>query len=197
MSKFDTIRNFLEEVADPETNEQTLRALNLVYQNAQEIISCYPDIATFLINVTNAIETFPMRRVLEAKEAIKRNKARFFEELDDDKDNDEDLAPVYKQEIWYNFVNSHLRSALRDKLKMSLTELGEMMRKIDAHQGVDYTASEAKTFLACHRSGDTIFLKATVDCNGDTYYLIRSCTNYIVFIQNEDATGILYKINRK
>ena len=196
MSKFDTIRNFLEEVADPKTNEETLRALNLVYQNAQEIISCYPDIATFLINVTNAVETFPMKRVLQAKKAIKENKARFFE-LDDD---DEELAPVYEQEVWcpnYKSLSSHLRSALRNKLGMDLAEVTEVMLKINAAQGKDYTAQEAKTFLACQRAADQIFLKATVDCNDDTYYLIKAYSKYAVFIQNKDNTGILYEIKQK
>jgi hypothetical protein len=200
MSKFDTIRNFLEEVADPKTNEETLRALNLVYQNAQEIISCYPDIATFLINVTNAVETFPMKRVLQAKKTIRENIANFIDTVDDDNDGEEELAPVYEQEVWcpnYKSLSSHLRSALRNKLGMDLAEVTEVMLKINAAQGKDYTAQEAKTFLACQRAADQIFLKATVDCNDDTYYLIKAYSKYAVFIQNKDNTGILYEIKQK
>jgi len=198
MSKFDTIRNVLEEIADRKNNEEALRGLNLVYRTAQEIISCYPDIATFLINVTNAIETFPMKKVLEAREAIKKNNANFFQDINVDREDDEEeLAPVYKQEIWYNFVNSHLRSALRNKLGMDLAEVTEVMLKINAAQGKDYTKEEAKTFLACQRAADQIFLKATVDCNDDTYYLIKTYSKYAVFIQNKDNTGILYEIKQK
>jgi len=198
MSKFNTIRNFLEEVADPENNEEALRALNLVYRNAQEIISCYPDIAKFLINVTNAVETFPMKRVLQARTAIRENIANFIDDEDDDEDDDE-LVPVYREEIWYHYqsISSHLRCALKDKLKMSLAEIAEIMLKINAAQGKDYNAEEAKTFLACQRAADHIFVKATVDSNGDTYYLIKTYSKYAVFIQNKDNTGILYEIKQK
>ena len=196
MSKFDTIRNFLEEVADPENNEQGLRALNLVYQNAEEIISCYPDIARFLINVVNAVETFPMKRVLEAKKVIRENNAMFLRSIDDD----EELAPVYRQEIWAvgcKSISSHLRSALRNKLGMDSTKITEMILKIDAAYGRDYNAEEAQNFLACQRAADHIFLKATIDANDDTYYLIKTYSKYAVFIQNKDHTGILYEIKQK
>lgn len=198
--KFDTIRNLLKEVADPKNNEEALHALNLLYRNAQEIILCYPSVATFLINVTNAIETFPMKKVLEAREAIKKNNANFFQDIGVDReDDDEELAPVYKEEIWYRYqsISSHLRSALWHKLKMPLDEIRELMTKINGAQGKDYNAEEAKTFLACQRAADQIFVKATVDHNDDTYYLIKTYSKYAVFIQNQDNTGILYEIKHK
>jgi hypothetical protein len=187
MSKFDTIRSVLEEIADPQTNEETLRVLNLAYRNAQEIISCYPDVATFLINVVNAVETFPMRRVNQAKTKIKENILAFKRECED-----EELVANWEQR-----VNHRLRSALREQLKMPPTPLNEMIKKIDCAQGRDYSAIEAKSFLACQRAADQIFLKATVSSNGDTYYLIKTYSKYAVFIQNEDHTGTLYEVKHK
>jgi hypothetical protein len=191
MSKFDTIRSVLEEIADPQTNEETLRVLNLAYRNAQEIISCYPDVATFLINVVNAVETFPMRRVNQAKKNIKENILAFKRECEDEDD------AVYEEENWEQRVNHRLRTALREQLKMPPTPLNEMIKKIDCAQGRDYSAIEAKSFLACQRAADQIFLKATVSSNGDTYYLIKTYSKYAVFIQNEDHTGTLYEVKHK
>ena len=192
MSKFDTIRSFLEEVADLETNEETLRALNLVYRNAQEIISCYPDVATFLINVVNAVETFPMRRVNEAKAAIREN-IRAYQRDEELSSSFADL--VYKEEDWERNIKSRLRTALREQLGMSLTALGEIMKKIDCAQGMDYTKGEVFSFIQSRKTVGDLYLKATA-CNGDTYYLVRTSLRYVVLIQDPDLSGTLYEVNR-
>ena len=193
MSKFDTIRDFLEEVADPETNEEMLRALNLVYQNAQEIISCYPDVATFLINVVNAIETFPIKRVNEAKVAIRKN-IRIYRRCD------EELNPsfsnlTYREENWEKNIKQRLRTALREHLGTSLTALGAIMNKIECAQGIDYTKGEVFAFVQSRKSAGDLYLKASA-CSGDTYYLVRTSLRYVVLIQDPDLSGTLYEVDR-
>ena len=191
MSKFDTIRSFLEEVADPENNEEGLRFLNLVYQNAQEIISCYPDVATFLINVVNAIETFPMKRVNEAKAAIRENIRNYNRgELSSSFSN-----LVYREENWEKNIKQRLRTALNESLKMPLTTITTIMNKIDCAQGIDYTKGEVFAFVQSRKSVGDLYLKATA-CSGDTYYLVRTSLRYVILIQDPDLSGTLYEINR-
>lgn len=191
MSKFDTIRSFLEEVADPENNEEGLRFLTLVYQNAQEIISCYPDVATFLINVVNAIETFPMKRVNEAKAAIRENIRNYNRgELSSSFSN-----LVYREENWEKNIKQRLRTALNESLRMPLTTIGTIMNKIDCAQGIDYTKGEVFAFVQSRKSVGDLYLKATA-CSGDTYYLVRTSLRYVILIQDPDLSGTLYEINR-
>lgn len=191
MSKFDTIRSFLEEVADPENNEEGLRFLTLVYQNAQEIISCYPDVATFLINVVNAIETFPMKRVNEAKAAIRENIRNYNRgELSSSFSN-----LVYREENWEKNIKQRLRTALNERLRMPLTTIAAIMNKIDCAQGIDYTKGEVFAFVQSRKSVGDLYLKATA-CSGDTYYLVRTSLRYVILIQDPDLSGTLYEINR-
>ena len=191
MSKFDTIRSFLEEVADPENNEEGLRFLTLVYQNAQEIISCYPDVATFLINVVNAIETFPMKRVNEAKAAIRENIRNYNRgELSSSFSN-----LVYREENWEKNIKQRLRTALNESLRMPLTTIATIMNKIDCAQGIDYTKGEVFAFVQSRKSVGDLYLKATA-CSGDTYYLVRTSLRYVILIQDPDLSGTLYEINR-
>lgn len=196
MSKFDKIRSFLEELADPKTNEEINKSLYIIYRNAQEIIACYPDVATFLINLTNVVETFPMKRVLQAKAAIRKNNAAIFED-DSDFDSDDHSTSI-KPVSWYHHnINSLLRFSLRDELKMSLGEIDEMMKKINSVQGKEFDSEEAERLLAGFSKTNRIVFKGVANDLGDTYYLIKSYFKYVVFIQGEDGAGILYEVKYK
>lgn len=185
MSKFDTTRNFLEQVASPEGQKETLQALDLTYRNAREIISCYPEVATFLINVVNCVESFPLERLREARANMKKNNRIFC--------HDEDL--IYREENWEKNIRQRLRTALNERLRMPLTTIAAIMNKIDSLQGVDYTKGEVFAFVQSRKAAGDLYLKASA-CSGDTYYLVKTTLRYVVLIQDPDFSGTLYEINR-
>lgn len=163
---FDTTRNFLEQVASPEGQKETLQALDMTYKNARVIISCYPEVATFLINVIDVVESFPLKRLREAREAIKSNSNTSLQEY----------------EHWESSISSSLNEAIK-KMSLSEEEKFVMLRNITSARGGLSLSEEEVNSLDL----TSAILVASTSI-GDTYYIFKNN----VLILDEDGTGIMY-----
>jgi len=163
---FKKTRNFLEQVASPEGQKETLQALDMTYENARVIISCYPEVATFLINVIDVVESFPLKRLREAREAIKNNSS----------------SSPQEYEHWENDISSSLNKAIK-KMALSEGEKFVILRNItNARKGVSLSEEEVNALDL-----SSAFLVASTAVK-DTYYVFHNN----VLILDEDGTGIIY-----
>jgi hypothetical protein len=160
-----TLRNFLEEVASPEGQKETLQALDITYRNAREIVSCYPEVALFLINVIDVVESFPLKRLREAREAIKSNS---------------DTSQEY--EHWESSISSSLNKAIK-KMALSEEEKFVMLRNITSARGGLSLSEEEVNSLDL----TSAILVASTSI-GDTYYVFHNN----ILIVDEDGTGVMY-----
>lgn len=164
--KFDTIRNLLKEVASPEGQAETFYALDMTYRNARQIIKCYPEVALFLINVIDAVESFPLERLREARETIKNNSSSSFQ----------------KYEHWESSISSNLKRAIK---KMALPEKEKETLFFNITRYLKRVSLSEEEVNALDLDSAILVASTAVK---DTYYIFNSN----VLIVDEDGTGVMY-----